>query len=709
MRETVDVTDENILLALREGSQGLKSLSELASVNYNTLRQRIDKLSRYGYISKPDYGEYALTGKGRQFVEELTLPVAPDLKDPKLKKVIDMLPTGLHRAFSRLLVSGIIAKYYLANAYDDGYPAFILGGETKGFKTALAKVVCRLLGLKPEENIYPLFSAIAGEYGVRRFRMKGNDHYSIAASPLFKQPFICLDEFDKVTDRDTKRNVLFLLDGRRKFGAEGETVENRVCTMVTLNTKIGKEDIKRFGIPDPYIRRSIVADTEHVRMELRDVDLVAKKIFEMKDFPRINLDKLRIACTKLPDDVFNCLRDLLMNCTNEEFQGLVDTMPLVILTLGCSALLNGDVWEAMFQTLWDRLICLESLGGTVAGWREKVGKEWAKYKQVEQPEIAKQLEEAEQRKKERKSALEKRNEEIQRRKTDQIEARYDLLYQRQCLVKDIKDYIPRFQYKHPELAKTLAALWREVAAKAVTEEALNTYRLTFNNFLNQKVLPTLEEEKKRQDTEARQRKQLSEINSVVEKVNALNKRYQGFGITNTEIENWLAELQGHRRKVEAGQSLIMADYILHSLTISWGMQRLEATLVRIKQKKESEEKQRQADLANLKFRLKEIDRYLHRKRFNAEAKEDPLLILQQLGIISPRGSYQRPAKGDWVSNWPYGRFEYKPPIIDFVDMVGRRHSYTDIKSWVNWQAIYPLLQLAQEQLQAEVERTKSKT
>ncbi len=62
MRETVDVMDEKILLTLREGSQGLKSLSALASINYNTLRQRMGKLSRYGYISKPGYGEYALTG-----------------------------------------------------------------------------------------------------------------------------------------------------------------------------------------------------------------------------------------------------------------------------------------------------------------------------------------------------------------------------------------------------------------------------------------------------------------------------------------------------------------------------------------------------------------------------------------------------------------------------------------------------------------------
>ncbi len=708
MRETVDVMDEKILLTLREGSQGLKSLSDLADINYNTLRQRIDKLSRYEYISKPGYGEYALTGKGRQFVEELTLPVAPDLTDPKLKKLIDMLPTELHRAFFRLLLSGIIAKYHLSDVYDDGYPAFILGGETKSFKTALAKVVCRLLGFKPEENIYPLFSAIAGEFGVRRFRMKGNNIH-IAASPLFKQPFVCLDEFDKVTDRDTRRNILFYLDGRKQFPVEGEMVENRVCTMVTLNTRIGKEGIARFGIPGPYIRRSIVADTEHVRMELRNVDLVAKKIFEMKDFPKINLSELRIVHTELTNEVFNCLRTLLLGCTEEAFQGLVDTRPLVILALGRSALLNGDVREAMYQTIWDRLVCLESLGGTVSGWREVVGKEWSNYKRQAQPEVNKQLVEAEAREQKRKLAIAERKDKIQQREDGQIEAKYELMYQRELLIKEIRAHIPRLQRNHPELAKTLAALWREIHAKAVTEEALNTYRLTFSNIINQKVLPVYEEDERRQSLEAEKREQLSKIDSLVREVDRMDKRYKGFGITNIELENWLAELMGNRKKVEAGQYLTITDYMLHSLTIPCGMPRLEATLTGIKERKEEEERQRKADIAKLKLRLKEISHYLRRKRFDEATKEDPILILQELGVISPAEFHYGLAKGDWRANRPYLILQYKPPITDFVDMVGKPHSYLDIKSWVNWQAIYPLLQLAQEQLQAEVERLESKT
>ena len=80
-----------------------------------------------------------------------------------------------------------------------------------------------------------------------------------------------------------------------------------------------------------------------------------------------------------------------------------------------------------------------------------------------------------------------------------------MIYQRQLLVKEIRAHIPRLQHNHPEFAKTLAALWRVVNTKAVTEEASKTYRLTFNNFLNQKVFPVLEEEKKRQSLEAKKR------------------------------------------------------------------------------------------------------------------------------------------------------------------------------------------------------------
>jgi hypothetical protein len=163
----------------------------------------------------------------------------------------------------------------------------------------------------------------------------------------------------------------------------------------------------------------------------------------------------------------------------------------------------------------------------------------------------------------------------------------------------------------------------------------------------------------------------------------------------------------NRRKVAAGQALPIEDYIL-PVMISIGMPQVETTLAEIKKKKEEEKRQRSIELGKLKFRLKEVAHYLRRTRFYAATKEDPVLILQQLRVISPTGFGQIPAKGSWESNWLPGKLEYKPPIRDFVDMGGKPHSYSEIKMWVNWQAIYPLLQMAHGQLQAAIKKLEDK-
>jgi len=660
VRERVDVVDETILLALREGPQSLNSLRVLAELNYHTCRQRLGKLLRYNYLAKPRYGEYALTEKGRQFVEQLTLPVTPDLKDPKLKKLIDLLPTELHRAFFRLVISGVIVKHHLFKIYDDGYPAFILGGETKGFKTALANVVCRVFGLKPEENIYALFSAIAGEFGVRRFRMKG-PRFTIAASPYFRQPFVCLDEFDKVTSRDTKRNVLFFLDGRREFSVEGELVKNQVCTMVTLNTGIKKDGIERFGISEAYIRRSIVADTEHVRMELRNVDLVAKRIFEMKDFPRISLQRLTLAQTELADDVFRSLRNLLMDCTDEGFQGLVDTRPLVILTLGRSTLLGGDVREAMYQTLWDRLVCLESLGGTVAGWRKKVVREWARYKRQEQPEIDRQLREAEEREKVREEMFTERTVALEEKKVEQVDTEAAFILHRAELSSRIQGIIQKLGRGEP-LAEPLRWLRGKVGASR-TPEQLCRYEESFNKSMLPKAQLRLQENRALEERIRRENEQAKQAKQVEK------------------------DRERSRKVLEREQE-------------------------------RKERIQRKGQITNLKSLLKQIGYYLRRKEL--KEGEDPVLTLQQLQIIKPvEGSVflvvsDKLEKGHWLRDSWSGRLKYSAPYCDFIDYGakigwpsevsgGRIYKwYEEVRSWTSWTYVWPLLQAKRTQILSEI-------
>jgi hypothetical protein len=221
------------------------------------------------------------------------------------------------------------------------------------------------------------------------------------------------------------------------------------------------------------------------------------------------------------------------------------------------------------------------------------------------------------------------------------------------------------------------------------------------------VFPVLEEEKRRQSLGVEKREQLAEIDSLINKVNMVDKGYKGFGINNKELENWLAELSKDRKKVENGQQPEKLWEL--SISITLGMWSLETNLAEIKKKKEEEKRQRNIELGKLKARLTEINYYLRRKRFDAAAKEDPILILQQLKVISPTGFYLGPVQGSWESNGLDGKTEYKPPIRDFVDMGGKPHSHSEIKMWVNWQVLYPLLQMAYEQLQTAVKRLESKT
>ncbi len=665
MYERVDVVDETILLAMKDGRKSLGDLSILTGLNYHTCRQRLNKLLKYHYIAKPKYGEYALSEKGRRFVDNLTLPVATDLKDSNLNKLIYLLPTELHRSFFRLLLSGIIGKHFLRGVYDDGYPAFILGGETKGFKTALATVMCKLLGLKPEENIYLLFSAIAGEFGVRRFRDKGNK-YSIVTSPLFKQPFICLDEYDKVTERDTKRNVLFFMDGRHQFLAEGEQVENWACTMITLNTKIGKEGITKFGIPEPYIRRSIVADTEHVRMELKDIDLVAKKIFEMKDFPRINLERLRLDNTKLSNDIFSCVRNLLLSCTDESFRELVDTRPLVILALGRSTLLNGDIREASYQTIWDRLVCLESIGGTVKRWRECVANEWTKYKREKMPEITSQMNEAKQRDDERKKALKERAAVIKEKNIEKINNQTTFIHHRAELCSQIKGLIKELGPGEP-LAEPLRWLRKNIDSSR-TPEVLNQYEESFMKSMLPKVKSRLQEKKNAQD-QAKREKEATKLARVISK----------------ELE---------RKK---------------------GFQR--------KEEKRKESDRRKSEIRKLREYLNQINYYIRRK--DLKEGEDLVLILQELRIIQPvEGSMflrisDKPVKGQWIRNINTGIPVYFPPNHNFVDYGATIDRYTkevtggrlykwfeDVRNWTSWESVRPLLFTKRQQILEDIDRRK---
>ena len=392
----IDAVDISILGCVQAQPQKLGDISFITKTHIRTCKSRLDKLRRYGYTITPMFGYHAATKEGLNLLESRSVTVvSPDLQDAKLQGLIELLPTEPHKAFFRLLISGVIAKYVLFESFDDGYSAFIIGGKTKAFKTSIAKLICLLFGFD-NGCIHKLFSASPGEFGIRRVST-GNGQFRPEPSQYFNEPFICLDELDKTTSADLKRVLLNYADGAREFPIEGVQITNHCTALITLNTNGDVDAIKSLGIPEAYIRRSVVLNTEQLIVQLKNVDLLAKAVFgymSSRNAPRIELKTLKPRISKLSESDFFLMRGLFMNNIEDGYENLVDTPPLEILALGRVILVNGDIKEAIFQTVWDRLTCLETLGIVKEEWRRRLQGEWVKYQSIEQPGVMVKLKEA---------------------------------------------------------------------------------------------------------------------------------------------------------------------------------------------------------------------------------------------------------------------------------------------------------------------------
>ncbi|MDO8685677.1 MAG: hypothetical protein Q7J78_03295 [Clostridiales bacterium] len=439
----IDEIDIAILEYVRAQPQRLNDIIQVTKLNYETGRKRLEKLKRYDYVLSPSFGYYAITKPGLNLLESRSISiVAPDLGDAKLQHLIDLLPTEYHKSFFRLLVSGIVAKYLLFDSFTDGYPAFIVGGKTKAFKTSIAKLICLLFGFD-NGCIHKLFSATPGEFGIRRVAT-GNGQFRPEPSQYFNEPFICLDELDKTTSNDLKRVLLNYADGAREFPIEGVQVINHCTTLITLNTNGDVDAIKSLGIHEAYIRRSVVLNTEQLIGQLKDVDLMAKSVFDFmasRTAPRIKLEALMPGITKLSQPDYMLMRGLLMANIAEGYDNMVDTQPLELLSLGRSVLLNGDIREAIFQTAYDRLQCLETLSIVKDGWRDRINTEWAKYQSIEQPEVLERLKAAKAQDVERTRTLEERRADLQKEKEAHIGADLKFREKKTIAENNLKNWI----------------------------------------------------------------------------------------------------------------------------------------------------------------------------------------------------------------------------------------------------------------------------
>lgn len=441
----IDEIDEEVLLALKDSPEKLREIGLLVK-SERIAKRRTEKLLRYGLIKRIRQGVYALSSKGKAYVKKLTPTIAITLNDPKLEALIDKLPAEPHKAIFRLTLSGITAKLLLFKYFDNNWPASTILGPTKTFKTGLIEVICKIIkGLDFVKNNYYLYRGTPGDIGLRRFKTKGKAKWDVSASYLFNERLASFDEWDKASP-ELKKIALSFADGRKEFTVENKKIVNHAYAVIIANTTP-----KGLGIPDYIIRRSIVVNTDFIKDELKDIDLKAGDIFaflKSSKAPEIDLAKLSIPETKLSDQEFLFMRDLFMENVAEDYKNLVDTQPLQILSLGRLCLLGSkDVKEAIFQTVWDRLECLETMEGAKIDWRKRIRDPWLEYKSTEQPRILVKIKEAEEKEKRRKERIEKTKEEVIREKAEKIE-KEDLLFinERATLIaklRELRDELPR--------------------------------------------------------------------------------------------------------------------------------------------------------------------------------------------------------------------------------------------------------------------------
>jgi hypothetical protein len=146
---------------------------------------------------------------------------------------------------------------------------------------------------------------------------------------------------------------------------------------------------------------------------------------------------------------------------------------------------------------------LESIGGTVTGWRQTIAGEWAKYKREEQPEIDKRLEEARQRDKERERALTERTAVIEEKKVERIDNQTAFILHRAELCSQIKGLIQALGRNEP-LAAPLGWLCDNVSSSR-TSDQLSQFEESFERSTLPKVKLRLQEKKAAEDKVKREK------------------------------------------------------------------------------------------------------------------------------------------------------------------------------------------------------------
>ncbi|MGN6867087.1 MAG: hypothetical protein ACTHMY_01660 [Solirubrobacteraceae bacterium] len=346
-----------------EGVRPGRELAERARLPDRTVREVLGRLEAKGLARRDGKRRAWATNAGRSQAGADT----PGLSlAPTLDVALACLPAEALRAFARLTLSAIPARWHLASTYPTGWAGLIAMGPTKTGKTSIATLACRVYGVDELAAIRVLQHETPGALFGRRTRAGAG--YRVERSRLLDLPFVCVDELDKAS-RELQAVAGGLLLGNAATTLEGERVEIRPTVYVTLNT--GRAGLG--ALQAAHVRRSVVLDTAPLRQLLADVDEGIARLFTGHvAIPRLTLARTRPPAPALPDELRKLLRaDLRAGLTEEGWQH-VDVEPLARLALGRAAITGGELEQATVATVLDYLTCAATIGQAQPGFASQL-------------------------------------------------------------------------------------------------------------------------------------------------------------------------------------------------------------------------------------------------------------------------------------------------------------------------------------------------
>ncbi|HLB18456.1 MAG TPA: hypothetical protein VK613_04925, partial [Gaiellaceae bacterium] len=363
-------TDQAVLAELAgAGDIGVRPGRELAEhvgLPERTVRGAITRLSARGLAGRDGKRRVWATDAGRS--EAGT--AAPGLSlAPTLDGAVACLPAEALRAFARLQLAAVPARWHLAREYDTGWSGFIALGPTKTGKTSVAALLCRVYGIDELAAIKVAQHQTPGSLFARRARDRQSPTgYRLERSPLLQLSYACVDEWDKAS-REVQAAAGGLLLGNSAGELEGERLTIRPTVYVTLNT--GRAGLG--VLHEAHIRRSVVLDTTPLRQLLADIDEdMARLLGGQVPIPRLALERIRPAASALPAELRALLRAELRAGLTDDGWRTTDVEPLARIALGRAALTSGPLQQAVLATALDYLTCAATLGHTRPGFAARL-------------------------------------------------------------------------------------------------------------------------------------------------------------------------------------------------------------------------------------------------------------------------------------------------------------------------------------------------